>query len=175
MHDFLADLAQRARPFAERDLAELREFAARELALPDLQPWDMAFAAEQLKQSRYAFSSTELRQYFTEPRVLQGLFDIAQTLFEVDIRPDSAPAWHDSVRYYSLHRGGVADRPFLSGSARAAGQAFRRLDGQRAAAMAPPGRPGHAAAGGHPGVQLRAPGDCAMAGSGRHCCRMTTC
>jgi oligopeptidase A len=106
VHDFLADLAQRARPFAERDLAELREFAARELALPNLQPWDMAFAAEQLKQSRYAFSSTELRQYFTEPRVLQGLFDIARTLFEVDIRPDSAPAWHDSVRYYSLHRRG---------------------------------------------------------------------
>ena len=46
VHDFLADLAQRARPFAERDLAELREFAARELALPDLQPWDMAFASE---------------------------------------------------------------------------------------------------------------------------------
>jgi len=107
VHDFLADLAQRARPFAERDLAELREFAARELALPDLQPWDMAFAAEQLKQSRYAFSSTELRQYFTEPRVLQGLFGIAETLFEVEIRADSAPAWHDSVRYFTLHRGGV--------------------------------------------------------------------
>jgi oligopeptidase A len=107
VHHFLADLAQRARPFAERDLAELREFAARELGLDELQPWDMAFAAERLKQSRFAFSSTELRQYFTEPRVLQGLFDIAQTLFEVQIRPDSAPAWHDSVRYYSLHRGGV--------------------------------------------------------------------
>ncbi len=107
VHDFLADLAQRARPHAERDLAELREFAARELGLPDLQPWDMAFAGEQLKQSRYAFSSTELRQYFTEPRVLEGLFGIAQTLFEVEIRPDSAAAWHDSVRYYSLHRGGV--------------------------------------------------------------------
>jgi len=107
VHDFLADLAQRARPFAERDLAELRDFAARELGLPDLQPWDMAFAAERLKQSRFAFSSTELRQYFTEPRVLQGLFGIAETLFDIEIRPDSAPAWHDSVRYYSLHRGGV--------------------------------------------------------------------
>jgi oligopeptidase A len=107
VHDFLADLAQRARPFAERDLAELREFAARELALPDLQPWDMAFVAERLRQSRYALSSAELRQYFTEPRVLQGLFGLAETLFEVEIRPDSAPAWHDSVRYFSLRRGGV--------------------------------------------------------------------
>jgi oligopeptidase A len=107
VHDFLADLARRARPFAERDLAELRGFAARELGLGELQPWDMAFASEQLKQSRYAFSSTELRQYFTEPRVLQGLFGIAERLFELEIRPDSAPVWHDSVRYYSLYRGGM--------------------------------------------------------------------
>jgi oligopeptidase A len=107
VHDFLADLALRARPFAERDLAELREFATRELGLPDLQPWDMAFAAERLKQSRFAFSSIELRQYFTEPRVLQGLFGIAETLFEVEIRADNAPAWHDSVRYYTLYRGDV--------------------------------------------------------------------
>ena len=107
VHDFLADLAHRARPFAERDLAELREFAARQLGLDDLQPWDMPFVAERLKQSRYAFSSTELRQYFTEPRVLQGLFGIAETLFEIEIRPDTAPFWHDSVRYFRVQRGGV--------------------------------------------------------------------
>jgi oligopeptidase A len=107
VHRFLVDLAQRARPFAERDLAELRQFAAGELGLGELQPWDMAFAAERLKQARYDFSSTELRQYFTQPRVLQGLFEIAQTLFEVQIRPEPAPAWHDSVRYYGLYRGGV--------------------------------------------------------------------
>ena len=108
VHDFLADLAQRARPFAERELAELREFAARELSLDALQPWDMAYASERMKQSRYAFSSTELRQYFTEPRVLQGLFGIAETLFDVQIQPDSAPAWHDDVRYFSLQRNGQA-------------------------------------------------------------------
>jgi len=107
VHDFLADLALRARPFAERDLAELREFATRALGLPDLQPWDMAFAAERLQQARFDFNSTELRHYFTEPCVLQGLFGIAETLFEVEIRPDQAPAWHDSVRYYSLYRGSV--------------------------------------------------------------------
>ena len=107
VHDFLTDLARRARPHAQRDLDELREFAARELGLEVLQPWDMAYAAERLKQSRYEFSSDELRQYFTEPRVLQGLFGIAETLFEVEIRPDQAPVWHDSVRYFSIHRGGA--------------------------------------------------------------------
>ncbi len=104
--DFLRDLARRARPFAERDLAELRQFAARELALPDLQPWDMAYASEKLKQARYAFSDQEVRQYLTEPRVLEGLFRIVETLFEVEIRPDQAPVWHPSVRFYRIERGG---------------------------------------------------------------------
>ena len=107
VHGFLSDLAQRARPFGERDLAELREFAARELALPDLQPWDLPYVSERLKQARFAFSSTELRQYFTEARVLDGLFRIAATLFEIDIQADAAPVWHDSVRFYSIRRAGT--------------------------------------------------------------------
>jgi oligopeptidase A len=103
---FLRDLARRARPYAERDLAELREFAARELGIADLRPWDMAYASERLKQARYAFSDQEVRQYLTEPRVLDGLFRIVETVFEVEIRPDSAPAWHPSVRFHRLERGG---------------------------------------------------------------------
>jgi oligopeptidase A len=104
---FLRDLARRARPYAERDLAELREFAARELGIAELQPWDLAFASERLKQARYAFSDQEVRQYLTEPRVLDGLFRIIETVFEVEIRPDTGPpAWHPSVRFYRLERGG---------------------------------------------------------------------
>jgi len=103
---FLRDLARRARPYAERDLAELREFAARELGIDELQPWDMAYASERLKQARYAFSDQEVRQYLTEPCVLDGLFRIVETVFEVEIRPDSAPTWHPSVRFYRLERGG---------------------------------------------------------------------
>jgi oligopeptidase A len=101
---FVRDLARRARPHAERELAELREFAARELGLPDLQAWDRPWASEKLKQSRYAFSSQEVKQYFTGPRVLDGLFRLVETLFGVAIRPDSAPVWHDSVRYFSVWR-----------------------------------------------------------------------
>ncbi len=101
---FLRDLAQRARPFAERDLAELKAFAAEHLGLADLQPWDMNYASEKLKEARYAFSDQEVKQYFTEPRVLEGLFNIVQTLFEVTIRPDTATTWHDSVRFYRIER-----------------------------------------------------------------------
>jgi oligopeptidase A len=103
---FLRDLAQRARPHAERDLGALRSFAAERLGITDLQAWDLAFVREQQKQSLYAFSDDEVKQYFTEPRVLAGLFDIVQTVFEVTIQPDQAPVWHESVRFYRVERDG---------------------------------------------------------------------
>jgi oligopeptidase A len=111
VNEFLRDLARRARASAERDLAELREFARSELGLPELQAWDMPFASEKLKEARYAFSEQEVKQYLTEPKVLEGLFGIIETLFEVSIRPDTAPVWHDSVRFFRIERsvaGGAA-------------------------------------------------------------------
>jgi oligopeptidase A len=104
--DFLRDLARRARPYAEKDLAELRAFATAELGLTELQSWDTSYASEKLKEARYAFSDQEVKQYFTEPKVLAGLFKIIETLFEVAIRPDTAPVWHESVRFYRIERAG---------------------------------------------------------------------
>ncbi|KQV96806.1 M3 family metallopeptidase [Rhizobacter sp. Root1221] len=104
--DFLRDLARRARPYAEKDLAELRDFARTELGLADLQAWDQAFASEKLKERRYAFSDQEVKPYFTETKVLEGLFGIIETLFEVNIRPDSAPVWHPTVRFFRIERAG---------------------------------------------------------------------
>ena len=107
--DFLRDLARRARASAESDLAELREFARTELGLPDLQAWDMPFASERLKEKRYAFSEQEVKQYFTEDKVLEGLFHIIETVFEVRIRPDVATVWHPSVRFFRIERPGAGD------------------------------------------------------------------
>ncbi len=102
--EFLRDLAARAKPYAQRDLDELRQFARDELNLPDLQAWDVAFASEKLKERRYAFSEQEVKPYFTETKVLEGLFRIIETLFEVSIRPDTAPVWHPSVRFFRIER-----------------------------------------------------------------------
>ena len=103
---FLRDLAQRARPFAEKDMAELRAFAQDECGLSDLQAWDVAFVSEKLKEARYAFSDQEVKQYFTEPTVLKGLFGLIEKLFDVKIQPDSAPVWHESVRFFRIERAG---------------------------------------------------------------------
>ena len=101
---FLRDLAQRARPHAEKDLADLRTFAASELGLSDPQPWDWAYIGEKLKEQRYAFSEQEVKPYFTAPKVLAGLFQIVETLFEVAIRRDTAPVWHPGVEFYRIER-----------------------------------------------------------------------
>jgi oligopeptidase A len=102
--EFLRDLAQRARPHAEKDLADLRAFAASELKLNDPQPWDWTYIGEKLKEQRYAFSEQEVKPYFTASKVLAGLFQIVETLFEVAIRRDSAPVWHPGVAFYRIER-----------------------------------------------------------------------
>jgi len=103
---FLRDLARRARPFAEKDLADLRQFAAAELGLTDPQPWDWPYISEKLKEARYAFSEQEVKPYFTAPKVLAGLFKIIETLFEVSISPDTAPVWHPGVGFYRIEQAG---------------------------------------------------------------------
>jgi oligopeptidase A len=103
---FLQDLARRARPFAENDLAELRTFARTELGIDDLQAWDIAYASEKLRERRYAFSEQEVKQYFPEPKVVNGLFRLIQSLFAVEIKPDSAPVWHPDVKFFRIEKNG---------------------------------------------------------------------
>ncbi|WP_025917255.1 M3 family metallopeptidase [Herminiimonas sp. CN] len=104
--EFLQDLAQRARPFAEQDLAELRAFAQQELGLETLEAWDIAYASEKLREQRYAFSEQEVKQYFPEPKVIAGLFRLAQMLFGIEIKPDSAPVWHPDVQFFRIEKDG---------------------------------------------------------------------
>ena len=114
--DFLDDLARRARPHAERDLAELRAFARSELGLDPLEAWDLPFASERLRQKRYAFSEQEVRRYFPEDAVLAGLFRLAEALYGVRIaRVDAGALWHADARLYEVRdaHGGIVGRFYL--------------------------------------------------------------
>jgi oligopeptidase A len=104
---FLRDLARRSRVQAQRELDEMRDFAREHLGIQQLMPWDHRFVAERLREQRFAFSEQEVKRYFTFERVLDGLFRIVETLFELRITPDQAPVWHDSVRVYRIERDGV--------------------------------------------------------------------
>jgi oligopeptidase A len=100
---FLTTFAQKAKPFAVKDWQELSEFAKSELSIIDgLEPWDIAYASERLKQERYAFSENELKQYFPLPQVLEGLFGVIQTLFGVKIEKTNLPSWHTDVQSFEV-------------------------------------------------------------------------
>jgi oligopeptidase A len=117
---FLRELARKAKPFAEKDIAELRGFARRELGLSALEAWDTGYASEKLREMRYAFSEQEVKAYFTEPKVLAGLFRVVESLYDVRIRPDSAPLWHEDVRFFRIEdaRGGLIGQFYLDPYAR---------------------------------------------------------
>ncbi len=99
---FLDELGVRARPYAEKDYAELKAFARDELGLADLQAWDTTYVSEKLSVARYSFSDQEVKQYFPEPRVLAGLFKLIETLYGLHVREDQAPVWHPDVKFYTL-------------------------------------------------------------------------
>jgi oligopeptidase A len=105
---FLRDLARRARPFAQRDYAELAAFAQSELGLVALEPWDVAYASERLKAARYAYDEQDVRQYFPEDRVLAGLFRVVETIYGLSIAESKAEVWHPDVRFFTIRdRGGA--------------------------------------------------------------------
>ena len=129
---FLRDLSTKARPFAEKDVAELRTFAAQHLNLQDPQAWDWPYIGEKLKEARYAFSEQEVKQYFTAPKVLAGLFKIVETLFDVRISPDTAPVWHPDVKFFRIERQGtLVGQFYLDPSARAGKRGGAWMDGVR--------------------------------------------
>jgi len=136
--DFLHDLAQRARPSAQRDVQEMRDFAAQHLGLSDPQAWDWTYIGEKLKEARYAFSDQDVKPYFTAPKVLAGLFKIVETLFEVSIRPDQAQVWHPHVGFYRIERDGqLVGQFYLDPSARAGKRGGAWMDDVRARWLRP--------------------------------------
>ncbi len=105
---FLRELAAKSRPMAEEELAELRAFAAAELDLSDLQAWDIPFASEKLRRKIYAISQEELKPYFPEQNVLDGLFALVHRLYGLTVRENrDVPRWHKDVRYFELCDGQI--------------------------------------------------------------------
>ncbi len=101
--DFLDDLARRARPVARRELDELRAFAAEHLGLANLEPWDVGYAAEKLRQERYALDEEQIKPYFPLPAVIDGLFALVGKLYGIRVRPrEDVETWHRDARYFDV-------------------------------------------------------------------------
>ncbi|MBE0507032.1 MAG: oligopeptidase A [Marinospirillum sp.] len=103
---FLEDLAQRAHPQALQEYTELQAYAA-EQGVDHLQPWDVGYYSEKLRQARYSISQEELRPWFPAPRVIEGLFKVAGKLFDIEIKVDpQVRTWHADAQYYQVLRQG---------------------------------------------------------------------
>lgn len=95
---FLQNLAEKSKPVAQAELQDLAKFAGKAV-----EPWNIAYYSEQLKQTRFGLADDELRPYFPLPRVLQGLFRVVEKLFGLKIRANhSIDAWHSDVTYYEV-------------------------------------------------------------------------
>ena len=139
---FLCTFAAKSKPFAQKDWIELQEFAKSELQLTDgLQPWDIPFASEHLKQQRYSFSENELKQYFPLPKVLEGLFRVIQTLFGVKIESADLPTWHSDVQSFSVkdHSGVIRAYFYLDPYARPGKRGGAWMDDARGRRVLPNG------------------------------------
>ncbi|MEQ6917669.1 oligopeptidase A [Halomonas aquatica] len=100
---FLEDLAERAVPQAREEYAELAAYARAELGMDELEPWDVGFASEKLREARYAISDEQLRPYFPAPQVVDGLFRVVERLYDVTFAEDEqAPRYHPDVRYFRI-------------------------------------------------------------------------
>ena len=104
---FLRDLAHQAKPFGEHDLAEVRSFAREHLGLDTLEVYDLTYASEKLREAKYAFNETEVKQYFPADKVLSGLFAQIDKLYGVNFIEKTVPVWHPDVRYFELEKGGA--------------------------------------------------------------------
>ncbi|HEX7856395.1 MAG TPA: M3 family metallopeptidase [Sphingobium sp.] len=135
---FLVDLAGRARPVAERQLSELRSFAAEELRLDELQPWDMGFVSERLRRARYAVDDAEVKTFFPVDTVLSGWQSLLTDLFGIVLEKRSdVPLWHSDAAYYDVRdtHGAVIAGLYLDLHAR---------QGKRGGAWMAPARPRNA-------------------------------
>lgn len=99
---FLTDMAKRARPYGIRDVKELEKYARDTLDIDPLLSWDRAYASEKLREARYCFNEEQVRSYFPLPKVLSGLFSLAEKLFAIRITPAKAPVWHPDVRFFHV-------------------------------------------------------------------------
>lgn len=101
--DFLENLANKAKPYAEQDRLELEAYASK-LGISDMQAWDVAYVSEKLREDKYSFSDLEVKQYFPEAKVMAGLFKVVETIFGIFVKKSSAPTWHADAHFYEITR-----------------------------------------------------------------------
>ncbi|WP_191601806.1 oligopeptidase A [Marinomonas algicola] len=104
---FLNDLAVKGKPAAEKDLLQIKEFALQEYGVGELNSWDIGYYAEKLREHKFSISQEALRPYFPINKVLSGLFHVAQTLFDIEIREETEfDSYHADLQLFTISKHG---------------------------------------------------------------------
>ncbi|MBF7683966.1 M3 family metallopeptidase [Acinetobacter sp. B5B] len=101
VYDFLINLAEHAKKPASQEIEALKNIAAKD-GITEIQPWDVTYYSEKLKQQQFDLSQEELKPYFPAPKVVQGLFSIIKQLYKLEIVERKAPVWHKDVQYFEI-------------------------------------------------------------------------
>lgn len=130
---FLSDLTTRARALALRELTQLRQFARQRLGIDELAPWDIAYAAQRLRENTFDYSEQAVRPYFPSDHVLPGVFETLSTLFSIRMHDIDVPTWHPNVRCVAVSdpQGNPIGTLYLDLYARTAKQSGAWMDGFR--------------------------------------------
>lgn len=99
---FLRELAAKAKPAAEKEMEELIDYGKNMLGIKDVQTWDLSFISEKLREAKFSYSENEVKQYFTEPAVLKGMFGLVEKMFSIKIKEKKAPVWNDDVKFFVI-------------------------------------------------------------------------
>ncbi|MFW2146776.1 M3 family metallopeptidase [Acinetobacter sp. TY1] len=103
---FLVDLAGHARTPALKEITELQEIAQAD-GITELKPWDSTYYSEKLKVQQFNLSQEDLKPYFPAPKVIQGLFNVVNRLYGINVIERKAPLWHSDAHYYELEDQGT--------------------------------------------------------------------
>ena len=128
---FIEEMVKKSKPFAEQDWTELVGFAQRNLNLAQVEAWDVPYVSEKLRAHYYAFSDDDVKQYFSEGRVLAGLFRVIESLYGLTVKPSQAETWHRDVRFFDLvdQAGAMVGQFYLDLYARDAKRGGAWMDG----------------------------------------------
>ena len=102
--EFLTDLASKAKPQGEKELADLKRYAYEFFGASDIKPWDIAYYSEKQKQYLYTINDEELRPYFPEQTVINGLFEVVHRVFGITAKQrQGVEVWDPEVKFYDLY------------------------------------------------------------------------
>ncbi len=101
--NFLNQLIEKCKAVAEKEYQELKDFVKSKYGIQDIEAWDIMYYSENLRQKKYAISQEELKPYFPEQRVLDGMFAVVNKIYGIQIKEiQGVETWHKAVRVFEI-------------------------------------------------------------------------